>query len=193
MNRRRLILSAAGAGLAVSGFAGTTRGLAALTATDDELAYANFGLATEFLLKDFYAQAAAAKLVGGPAARNLARGGFNAAEHAAALGTLLTGAGQTAAVEEDFTFAWPAGTFAKAQPAAAAGLTITQALLGTYLSAAGSISIASYRTLFASMSANLAQQVGALSELAGGRAVGVSFPAAVDVQTASDAVASYLG
>jgi len=193
VNRRRLILSAAGAGLAVSGVAGTTRGLAALTATDDELAYANFGLATEFLLRDFYTQAAAAKLVGGSAARNLARGRFNAAEHAAALGTLLTGAGQTAAVEEDFTFVWPDGTFAKADAAATIGLTITQALLGTYLSAVGSISIASYRTLFASMAANLAQQVGALSELAGGRVVGISFPAAVDVQTASDAVASYLG
>ena len=35
--------------------------------------------------------------------------------------------------------------------------------------AVGAISIASYRTLFASMAANLAQQVGALSQLSGGR------------------------
>ena len=50
MNRRRLILSAAGAGVAVGGLA-TRSGLAAVTATDDELAYANFGQATEFLLR----------------------------------------------------------------------------------------------------------------------------------------------
>ena len=96
MNRRALILSAAGAGLAVSGLAAPSRSFAALTATDDELAYANFGQATEFLLKDFYAKAIAAKLARGSAARSLARGAFNANEHASALGKLLTDAGQTA-------------------------------------------------------------------------------------------------
>jgi hypothetical protein len=193
MNRRRLILSAAGAGLAVSGFAGTTRGLAALTATDDELASANFGQATEFLLKDYYAKFAGAKLATGVDARNIARGAFNANEHAAALGKLLTDAGQTAAVEADFEFVWPEGTFTKIHSAATAGLTVTQALLGTYLSAAGAISIPSYRALYASMAANVGQQVGALSALGGGRVVGVSFPAAVDVETASDAIEAYLG
>jgi hypothetical protein len=193
MNRRRLILSAAGAGLALSGLAGATRGLAASSATDDELAYANFGQATEFLLKDFYAKLAAAKLVTGSNARNLARGAFNANEHAAALGKLLTDAGQTAAVEEDFEFAWPEGTFAKVHTAAVAGLTIAQALLGTYVGAAAAISIPSYRSLYVGMAVNLGQQVGLLSALAGGRAVGVSFPPALDVETASDAIEAYLG
>ena len=43
------------------------------------------------------------------------------------------------------------------------------------------------------MAANVAQQVGSLTQLSGGRVVGVSFPAAVDVQTASDAIEAYLG
>ena len=172
MNRRRLILSAAGAGLAVTGLS-TTNALAALTATDDELAYANFGQATEFLLKDFYTTATAAKIASGAGARSLARGAFNANEHATALSKLLTDAGQTAAVEDDFEFAWPAKAFATADSTAATGLTITQALLGTYISAAGAISSASYRTLYASMAANVAQQVGALSALKGGRIVGL--------------------
>jgi hypothetical protein len=43
------------------------------------------------------------------------------------------------------------------------------------------------------MAANLAQQVGALSAIGGGRAVGVSFPAAIDVETASDTIEAYLG
>ncbi len=193
MNRRRLILSAAGAGLAVSGLAAPTTGIAALTATDDELAYANFGQATEFLLKDFYTKTIEAKLFSGTAARGFARGGLNATQHATALAALLTGAGQTAAVEEDFEFAWPDGTFANEKSATAAGLTITQPLLGVYLSAAAAISIASYRTLFASMAANLAQQVGSLTQLSGGRVIGVSFPPAVDVETASDAIEAYLG
>lgn len=192
MNRRRLIVSAAGAGLAVSGLAGPTT-LAALAATDDELAYANFGQGAEFLLKDFYAKCAAAKLAGGPGAREFARGGLNAAEHAEALGKLLTDAGQTAAVEEDFEFAWPDGTFATTQSATKVGLEISRALCGTYISAAATISIVSYRTLYASMAANVAQQIGALSQLAGGRIVGLSFPPALDVETASAAVEEYLG
>ena len=43
------------------------------------------------------------------------------------------------------------------------------------------------------MAANVAQQVAALSRLSGGRLVGVSFPPAVDVETASDAIEAYLG
>ena len=192
MNRRRLILSAAGAGVAVSGLA-TRSGSAAVTATDDELAYANFGQATEFLLQDFYARTIEAKLFSGSAARELARGGLNATQHAAALAALLTGAGQTAAVQEDFEFAWPDGTFANKKSVTAAGLAIAQPLLGVYLKAAAAISIPSYRTLYASMAANVAQQVGSLTQLSGGRVVGVSFPAAVDVETASDAIEAYLG
>ena len=192
MNRRRLILSAAGAGLAVSGLAAPS-GLAALTATDDELAYANFGLAAEFLLHDFYAKTTAAKLFSGDAAREIARGGLSSAQHADAQAKLLTGAGQTPSVAEDFEFVWPDGTFANKKSATAAGLEVSQPLLGVYLSGAALISIQSYRTLFASMAANVAQQVGSLTQLSGGRVVGVSFPAAVDVQTASDAIEAYLG
>ena len=94
---------------------------------------------------------------------------------------------------EDFEFAWPDGTFANKKSATAAGLKVTQPLLGVYLSGAAAISIPSYRTLFASMAANVAQQVGSLSQLAGGRVVGISFPSAVDVETASDAIEAYLG
>ena len=193
MNRRHLILSAAGAGLAATGLAAPRGALAALTATDDELAYASFGQAAELLLADIYARLATAKLVSGAGARDVARAGFNATEHAAALAKLLTDAGQTAAVAGDFSFAWPDGTFATRKAATAAGLKITQPLLGVYLSAAGGISIASYRTLFASMAANVSQQVGALSRLAGLRPVGVSFPPLTDVETASDAIEAYLG
>lgn len=192
MNRRRLILSAAGAGLVVGGLA-VPAGVAAAAATDDELAFANFGLGAEFLHKDFFAKAAEAKLFENGAAREIVRGGFCSAEHAAALTKLLVDAGQTAAVEEDFELVWPDGTFAAQKPAASAGLAVTQPLLGAYLNAAATISIPSYRTLFASMAANLAQRAAFLSQQAGGRIVGISFPAAVDLETASAALEPYLG
>jgi hypothetical protein len=193
LNRRHLLLSATAGGLALTGLAAPSRGRAAAAPTDDELAFANFGLATELLLADFYAHAIAAKVVHGAHARELARGALNASEHASALGTLLTGAGQTAAVAEDFAFAWPDGTFASPRSISATGVTLTRALLGTYLSAAATISIPSYRTLYAGMAANLGQQLGALSLVGGGRIVGISFPPALGVETASDQIEAYLG
>jgi hypothetical protein len=190
MDRRRFILSTAGAGLAVAGLAAPTL---ALAATDDELAYASFGQAAELLLEDFYKKAQAAKAVLGSAAKELARGELNAGEHQAALAKLLTDAGQTASLAEDFEFVWPERGFASAKSISDLGSKVTQPLLGVYLGAAATISILSYRTLFAAMAANLAQQVGALQSMSGGRIVGVSFPPAIDVETASDAIEAYLG
>jgi hypothetical protein len=192
MNRRSLLLSAAGTGLAVSGLT-APRGFAAATATDDELAFASFGQAAELLLADFYARTAAAKIVTGAGARDLAHGSLSASEHAAALTKLLTDAGQTASVAEDFDFAWPDGTFATRRAAGRTGLEIARPLLGVYLGAVMGVSIASYRALFATMATNVAQQVAALSRLSGGRMVGISFPPAVDIETASDAIEAYLG
>jgi hypothetical protein len=193
MNRRSLLFSAAGAGLAVSGLTATPRGLAAAAATDEELAFASFGQAAELLLADFYARAGKAKIVTGAAARDLVHGALSATEHAAALAKLLTDAGQTASAAEDFEFAWPDETFATRGAAGRTGLEIARPLLGVYVGAAVGVSIASYRILFTTMAANVAQQVAALSRLSGGRLVGISFPPAVDVETASDAIEAYLG
>lgn len=190
MHRRRFILSAAGAGFAVAGLAAPG---GALAATDDELAYASFGQAAELLLQDFYAKAQGAKVVRGAGAKELARGGFSAGEHQTALAKLLTDAGQTPSLAEDFEFAWPKDGFKSAKSISSLGLEVTEPVLGVYLGAAATISIVSYRQLFAAMAANVAQQVGALSGMSGGRAVGVSFPPAMDVETASDAIEAYLG
>ena len=194
MNRRSLLLSAAGTGLAVSGLA-VPRGLAAATATatDDEIAFAGFGQAAELLLADVTRGRPRRKIVTGAAARDLAHGALSATEHAASLAKLLTDAGQTASVAEDVEFAWPDGTFATRRTAGRSGLEVARPLLGLYPGSAIGDSIGSYRTLFATMAANVAQQVAALSRLSGGRMVGISFPPAVDVQTASDAIEACLG
>ena len=165
----------------------------ALSATDEELAYANFGIAAEFLLQDFYAKVTDAKLFGAEAQHNMTAGGRSASEHAAALRQLLTDAGQTPALVEDFEFAWPEGTFDSKDATAAAGLGVARTLLGLYLTAATAVSVPSYRVLFTSMAANLAQQAAALSQTLGGRITGVSFPAAIDLEAASDALEPLLG
>jgi hypothetical protein len=191
MDRRRLIVAAVGTGVTVGGIA-VPAGVAAAP-TDDELAYANFGLAAEFLLKDFYGKAADAEVFSGGAAHDAARGGRSAVEHVTALTKLLTDAGQTAAVEEDFEFAWPANTFKSRTAASATGLKVTESLLGAYLTAAAAISITSYRALYAAMAANLAQQAAALSNQSQGRMVGVSFPPSLAIEAASAAIDPFLG
>ena len=191
MNRRRFLVSAASGGIALAG-AGVLSAPAG-AATDDDLAYANFAAATELLLKDFYAKARAAKLFGGQLDNSFVHGGFAAGEHVTALSAVLTESGQTAPLEEDFDFAWPEGTFASKKSAATAGLTVVDSLLGVYLTGATTSPTGSFRVLYASLAASLGEQRSALSLARGRPAIGNSFPVALELETASTAVESFLG
>ncbi len=161
-------------------------------ATEDDLAFANFGAASEYLLKDFYANALEAKVVSGPRVAVLRRGRSAAAQHARALSQLLIGAGDVAPVEEDFQFAWPARTFRTEQALVATGVGVLSALRGAYQTAGTSSTEPSYRVLYASLAASGSQQIGALSALAG-RAAVETFPVALDLEAASARLEAYLG
>lgn len=189
MNRRHFMSAAVSGGAALVGAGALAPAGAA--ATDDELAYANFGAATELLLQDFYGRVGEAKLFSSQLAKAFARGRFAAGKHAAALAALLTGAGQTAPLEEDFEFAWPGGTFVSRKAAVAAGSTITEALLGAYLTAAATSPTGSFRVLYASLGASLGEQ---LDPVARSRPTfGNPFPSALDLESASAAVERFLG
>ena len=170
------------------------RGLAAASATDDELAFASFGQATELLLADFYVRATAAKIATGAARPRSRPRALSATEHAAALAKLLTDAGQTASVAEDFEFAWPDGTFAARRAAGRTGLEIARPLLGVYLAAAIGVSIAVVPDALRhdGRQRRAAGRQRSRGSRAGGSSA-ISFPPAVDVETASDAIEAYLG
>jgi hypothetical protein len=192
MNRRRFLANSAGLSATVlyGPFVGAG-GAARAAATDDDLAFANFGVSTELLLEDFYGRALAAKRFGGLHANVLRQGRRAANNHAAALSNLLTGAGDTPPLEQDFEFAWPRRTFASAPQTVKTGLTVLRALLGAYQSAAATSSVVDFRVLHASLGASVGQQIGALSAL--WAPVGAkSFPVATDVETASAAIEAYL-
>ncbi len=191
LDRRRLLIAATAGGLALSTAGAFPR--VASAATDDELAFANFGAASELLLKDYYAQVRAAKLYKGSLAGAFTRSGFAAGEHVVALSNLLVDSGQSAPLAEDFEFAWPAATFKTRKAAATAGLTIVDALLGAYLTASATSPTQSVRVLFSSLAASLGEQRSMLLLARGRTAIGNSFPAAVDLETASAAVERYLG
>ena len=105
MNRRAFVGGSLGAGALRSAGRGSRPRAAA---TEDELAFANFGVSTEFLVKDFYTKALEAKVVSAAQTANLKRGRSAAAQHAKALSDLLRGAGDVAPAPEDFDFQWPA-------------------------------------------------------------------------------------
>jgi hypothetical protein len=189
LNRRRFLTTTAGAGALTMGFPWIAT---AGAATEDDLAFANFGASSEFLVKDFYANALAAKLVSGARASALKRGKACAAQHAKALSDLLVGAGDVAPVEEDFEFAWPATTFQTEQDMTRTGVGELHAVLGAYQTAAATVTVPSHRVLYASLTAGVAQQLASLTTFRGGTAV-EPFPVATDLETASDALENYLG
>jgi len=158
-------------------------------ATGDDLAFANFGTSTEFLVKDFYEEAIKAKVASRQRAAALKRGRVAAAQHAKALSDLLTSAGDAAPLPEDFQFEWPAATFKSEKALVDTGRGVLRVLLGVYQTAAATASDPAYRVLYASLAASVSQQIVALA----GVSASEPFPVAIDLETASDALEAYLG
>ena len=97
MNRRRFLISSLGVGtLAVGGGPSLA---SAGAATDDELAFLNFGASTELLVKDYYTKALEATLLPKAGLAAAKRGRAAAGQHARALSDALVGAGDVAPVE----------------------------------------------------------------------------------------------
>jgi hypothetical protein len=167
--------------------------LARADLSEGELAYANFAIASEYLMADYYARLLKAGLVHGSARNAASVAHRNEGEHVAAFATLLADAGQTAPVADDFAFAWPAKTFRSLGAAAETGAAIEAAVLGAYISAAATISVESYRMLFARALADEAGHLAVLTSVATGKPVGNSFPSALDLEEATNVVEPYLG
>jgi Ferritin-like domain len=144
MDRRRFLVTSAGVSAAAVGAPWVG---AATAATADDLAFANFGVSAELLLKDFYAQAIAAKRFSGARVNVLRKGESAASQHAKALSDLLIGAADTPPLEEDFEFVWPRSAFATGPATVRTGLTLLNALLGAYQTAAATGSVVDYRVL----------------------------------------------
>jgi hypothetical protein len=189
VDRRRFLVSSAG--LSAAALSGPWAG-AAGAATEDDLAFANFGVSAELLLKDFYARALASRQFDGARENVLRQGRAASTWHARALSGLLVGAGDTAPLAEDFEFVWPRNAFASPQATVRTGLTVLRALLGAYQTAAASGSVLDYRILYASLGASLGQQIGALSALVA-HAAAEPFPVATDLETASARLEAMLG
>ena len=189
MNRGRFLSTGAAAVLVPAALAP----LARADVSEGELAYANFAIACEYLMSDYYARLLRAGLVHGSARNGATVAHRNEGEHVTAFATLLTGAGQTVPGADDFAFAWPSKTFRSLGAAAETGAAIETAVLGAYLSAATTISVESYRSLFTRALADEARHLAVLSWVSTGKPVGNSFPQALGLEQATDVLEPYLG
>jgi Na+(H+)/acetate symporter ActP len=155
------------------------------------VAYANFAIAAEYLMADYYARILKADLLRGSARNGATVARRNESDHVAALATLLADAGQTIPVADDFEFSWPARTFRSLGDATSAGTKA--AVVGAYLTAATAITVESYRSLFARALADHAQHLAVLSWVSTGKPVTGAFPAALSLEEATSQLEPYLG
>lgn len=188
MQMSRTGFLAAALGLAVA----PTAALAAAP-SDADLANARLLVAIELLLLDFYGRVAKTSFFGRPGRDAAARARFNEQEHLASVSLVLTNAGQTPATADDIDFTYPKGAFASLGKTAAVGRDLERLAAGAYL---GAVDSAVDRTLalpLARIAASEAQHLAVFQQEATGHALGQSFPEALTIQAASDALAGYTG
>jgi hypothetical protein len=182
-----------GAALAV---AGGVFGAAAAAASADpisgqDMAYVRLLVGAELLASDFYAQAVASSQATGSAARYLKRAYMNEQEHYQSVAGILSGAFVTPAVSGDFDFSYPTGTFDTPAAIFAEAAKIETLVRGSYLGASGGMQTAQFKTGLAQIAACEAQHASYFSTKTGGKAFWLSFPPALTIQQASDAMAGY--
>jgi Ferritin-like domain len=190
---RAQLLVRGGAALLVGG--AVAGPLAATAAADPiptaDLAYVRLLVGAELLASDFYTQAIAASNTSAAMMNNLKRAYFNEQEHYQSVAGILSGAGQTPAVSSDIDFTYPKGTFDSQRSIAKLALQLENIMVGSYLGALGGITTNSFKTGLAQIAACEAQHQSYFSSATGGKIFNLSFPPALTIGEASDALAAF--
>ncbi len=178
--------------LAAGAAGGSSAGAASADALpDDDLAYARLLVGVELLAADFYERAIASKRLGGGAVKHAKRALFNEREHYTAVAGILSGAGQPPATAADFDFAYPKRSFDSTESIAKLGVTLETVFVGAYLGAVDALQTNALKLAVARIAASEAQHLSVLTRLAGGDPVGISFPNALTIEDASNALDAY--
>ncbi len=182
-----------GAALTIAGsVAGTfARRAAADPVSDSDLAYARLLVAAELLAADFYGRLISTKLFEGQALKSLERALFNEHEHYDSVATILNDVGQPPAVAADIDFSYPKGAFASKASVASLGVSLETVFLGAYLGAVGGLQSSALKQPFAQIAASEAQHLSVFTGLTSRDPVGISFPAPLSIDEASDALDAY--
>ena len=176
------------AGSALGQFAGTAAADPPLTA---DLGYARLLVAAELLASDFYSVALAAANTSPSVTGYLKRAFANEQEHYQSVAGILTGAGMTPAVAGDIDFSYPAGTFASQGSIVKFARQLEETILGAYLGAIAGIQTDSFKDGLARIAACEAQHAAYFTTALGGKAFSASFPAALTIDQASNALDAF--
>jgi hypothetical protein len=147
---------------------------------DADLAWARLLVATELLLDDFYTRAIAAGTAG-----PLHEARANERAHYRGLAALMSGAGQTPAQSGDIDFSYPRAAFSGTAAVGRLGGALERMQLGAYLGAADAASSEPLRGIAARIGANEAQHLTMFEPFHS------SFPTALTIEQASDALGAY--
>jgi rubrerythrin len=173
-------LVAAGAALLVPG-------VARAAPPDGDLAYLRLLVGAELLAIDFHTRALRTNRLGS-AASTFRRSLADERAHYAALGRLLTNAGQQPATGADVDFTYPRRSFASRETIGRLVWRIETLLLGSYLGAVQAVETPELRLPVGQIAANEAQHLSALAPLAGKLRIGRPFPTALTISAASAAL-----
>jgi hypothetical protein len=188
MNRAQLLRRGATGGALLVG-AGTLANAASAAAPDADLANLRLVIATELLKVDFATQALASGKTGSATSALLKQAKATDTAHYNGLASLFTGAGQIPATADDIDFSYPSGSLASDDSIAKLAWTLTTLALGAYNGALGTTSTPRFRTAFAQITSNEAQQASAIAQILGKPVVGAAFGPSLsidDVTTALD-------
>jgi hypothetical protein len=156
-----------------------------------DLAYARLLVGAELLASDFYGQAVAAANARPHVQAYLKRARANEQEHYQSVAGILSGAGAVPAVAADIDFSYPRGTFATEGSILKFARQLEATMLGTYLGAVGGIQTAALKQGLAQIAACEAQHFSYTSFVSGGKAFNVSFPPALTIDQASNAMDAF--
>jgi hypothetical protein len=182
-----------GAALAVAGGA---FGLLAEAAQADappvtDLANVRLLVTLELLASDFYTQAIAASNSSAAVMKYLKKAYLNEQEHYQTVAGIISGTNNVPAVSGDIDFAYPDGTFATQASIIGFAGQLEATILGGYLGAIGALQMNGWKQAVAQIAACEAQHQAYFTQASGGRAFSLSFPPALTIQQASDAIAAY--
>lgn len=193
LSDRRRFLAAGAAALAGAAGLGALAAPAGAALPDNDLAYLRLLIGCELLGADFYAKAQEAKPYDPPGMQLLQRAAFNEREHYASLADALTAAGQTPATADDVDVTYPKATFTSVGGVTRAAVDLETIFLGAYLGAIGGLQSSALAQPLARMAASQAEHLSVFTRLLGRRSFELSFPAALTIDEASDALAAYTG
>ncbi len=180
--------------LAVGGVAllgGVARPAAAVTPSDNDLAYLRLLVGAELLAADVQAKALASRRLVRRSRAVLAKMAADDKAHHTRLAQLVAASGQTPAAAGDIDFSYPKGSFASPAAVLSLAARIEALVLGAYLGAVENVEAPDVRVALGQIAANEAQHASALALLRGRAVIGTAFAPVLQIDAASAALDRY--